>query len=286
MSKAASQQGPLLRADGAPRRGADDVVLSVRDLHFGYEAGAPVVSDVSARLMAGRLCCLIGPNAAGKTTLLRLMLGQLEPWRGDVRLGDEPVHAIGPRRRARQVSYVPQRAGMAFAFTVREVVQMGRFATGADAGAVDAALAACDLADVQRRPFVHLSGGQQQRVLIARAMAQSEGAGRVMLLDEPGSSLDLWHVHHVMALLRAQARRGLAVLVVLHDLNLAARYADDVWLMAGGRLQAAGTWARVLRPAVLEPVYGVGLKPLHAAGSERPVFHVEPSGTLGEDGGC
>ncbi len=157
---------------------------------------------------------------------------------------------------------------------------MGRFAAGTDGGEVDAVLNACDLMDQQDRLFTQLSGGQQQRVLIARAMAQSQGAGRVMLLDEPGSSLDLWHLHHLMGLLRAQAGRGLAVLVVLHDLNLAARYADDVWLMDRGTLRAAGRWDDVLRPGVLEPVYGVAMQALHAAGSDRPVFHIEPSDTL------
>lgn len=254
--------------------------LALEAVRFGYERGVEVVCDVSGALAAGRLCCLIGPNAAGKTTLLRLMLGQLEPWSGQVRLMGRPAASLEARQRARWVSYVPQRGGMAFAFTVRQVVEMGRFAQGGDDGAVEAALAACDLLAVQHRPFVHLSGGQQQRVMIARAMAQSRGPGRVMLLDEPGSHLDLWHLHHLMHVLREQAAEGLAVLVVLHDLNLAARYADDVWLMDRGELVAAGRWDAVLRPAVLEPVYGVSLRPLRSDHSDRPVFHIEPSATL------
>lgn len=254
--------------------------LALEGVTFGYEPGQVVVNDVSATLAPGRLCCLIGPNAAGKSTLLKLMLGQLAPWSGALTLGGEPIAAMPPRVRARRVSYVPQRGGVGFAYTVRQVVEMGRFAAGSDAGAVDAALAACALERFQSRVFAHLSGGQQQRVLIARAMAQSHGGGELMLLDEPGSSLDLWHVHHLMQLLRKQAARGLAVLVVLHDLNLAARYADEVWLMDQSRLVAAGRWDAVLTPAVLEPVYRVSLEPLGGGPSERPVFRVEPADTL------
>lgn len=254
--------------------------LSLQDVTFGYEAGAAVVSDVTASLAPGKLCCLIGPNAAGKSTLLKLMLGHLEPWSGEVALHGQSIPALSPRQRACRISYVPQRGQVSFAYTVEQVVEMGRFASGPDASAVRAAMAQCDLLELRGRTYAHLSGGQQQRVLIARAMAQSQGEGRLMLLDEPGSSLDLWHVHQLMRLLRLQAERGLAVLVVLHDLNLAARYADEVWLMDEGRLVAAGPWQDVLQPNVLEPVYRVGLEPLTAEAGARPVFRVEPRDTL------
>ncbi|MEX2388646.1 MAG: ABC transporter ATP-binding protein, partial [Phycisphaeraceae bacterium] len=221
------------------------------------------------------------PNAAGKSTLVKLMLGQLEPWAGEVSVNGQAVTALPARQRARWLSYVPQRGGVQFAFSVREVVAMGRFASagrGEDRGvAIDAALAACDLGDVADRVFAELSGGQQQRVLIARAFAQSADEGRAMLLDEPGSHLDLRHLHGMMRLMREQAARGLAVLVVLHDLNLAARYADEVWLMDGGCLVASGGWEAVLRPAVLEPVYGLDLEAVAAGSAERggrPVFRV------------
>jgi len=103
----------------------------------------------------------------------------------------------------------------------------------------------------------------------------------VMLLDEPGSAMDLWHVHQMMGMLAGFARRGLAVLIVLHDLNLAARYADEVWLMQRGKLVASGTWNEVLRPDVLEPVYRVSLTAVASPGNAgRPVFVAEPAGTL------
>lgn len=235
--------------------------------------------DLSALLSPSRLTAVIGPNAAGKSTLLRLMLGQLRPWAGRVLLGERCAADMPPAARARLLSYVPQRATASFAFTVQQVVEMGRHALPPDPAAVDRALGLCDLADLRASVFAELSVGQQQRVLLARALAQAAGAppGAAMLLDEPSSAMDPWHVHHTMGLLRRQADAGLAVLVVLHDLNLAARYADDVWLLDRGRLAAAGPWNEVMQPCVLEPVYRVRCQPLAAVGRPRPVFLIEPA---------
>ncbi|MEX0886988.1 MAG: ABC transporter ATP-binding protein, partial [Phycisphaeraceae bacterium] len=147
--------------------------LSLEGVTFGYRRGEPVVCDVTARLAPGRLCCLIGPNAAGKTTLVRLMLGQLGPRAGTIHLDGERVDRMGPRARARRLSYVPQRGSVQFAFTVREVVAMGRYAAGPNDAAVAAAIEQCDLAGLEQAVFAELSGGQQQLVLIARALAQA-----------------------------------------------------------------------------------------------------------------
>ena len=257
--------------------------VALEGVRFGYRSEAPVIRGVSARLRAGRVCALIGPNASGKSTLLKLMLGQLLPDRGRITLNGRDVAALSPRERAKCVGYVPQRGGASFAFTVREVVEMGRYAAGRNDAAVAGALAACDLEPIADRPFTELSGGQQQRVLVARALAQVQGGGRppILLLDEPTSSLDLRHVHGLLGLMRRQAADGAAVLVVLHDVNLAARYADDVWLMDGGRLVASGTWGDVLRPELLQPVYLVRLREAERGpGGGRPVFVAEPEGTL------
>jgi iron complex transport system ATP-binding protein len=256
--------------------------VSLRDLEFGYESGRAVFSGVNAELGAGRFCALIGPNGAGKTTLLKLLLGVLQPRRGEVRVAGELVARLRPGRRAALVAYVPQRSAATFAFSVEEVAAMGRFALEADGGALEAALAACEVESLRSKPFSELSVGEQQRVLLARAMAQAAGEGKVLLLDEPVSAMDLAHVHRTLARLRGLVVRGLAVLVVLQDLNLAARYADDVWLLAGGRLAAAGTWREVLRPEVLEPAYGVRLRVLAHGGAQgpgisgeaRPIFDV------------
>jgi len=259
--------------------------LVLEDVTFGYVPDQPVVRSVSTRLAAGKVTVLIGPNAAGKTSLLRLMLGQLAAGRGRVLCGGVDVRTMRSAQRAALISYVPQRGGVRFGFGVEQVVRMGRFALAADEGAIERAIADCGLAKLRRRSFAALSVGQQQRVLLARALAQSAGSpkGRgVMLLDEPGSAMDPWHVHRTMGLLRREASAGAAVLVVLHDLNLAARYADVVWLMADGRLVQRGRWDEVMRPEHLEPVYRVRFIPLVATAGGRPVFYVEPADTLSE----
>lgn len=247
--------------------------MSLRDVTFGYGA-TTVVEAVTAQLAAGRLTVLLGPNAAGKSTLLRLMLGQLSPRRGVCEVDGHDVATLDATRRAAVLSYVPQHSTAVFAFTVRQVVAMGRHALPRDPAAIHEALAACDLLDLQHRIYRELSAGQQQRVLLARAVAQAVGQGRIMLLDEPVSSMDLRHVEATMRLLKELAGRGLAVLAVLHDLNLAARWADELWLMHRGRLVATGTVEQVLQPSVLEPVYGVPLRNVAQAG-QRPVLVAE-----------
>jgi iron complex transport system ATP-binding protein len=260
-----------------PSTAASAPVLAIRALRFGYEPGEAVVEGISAALHAGQIAALIGPNAAGKSTLLRLLLGHAEPWAGAVELAGQNVAHLSAAARAASISFVPQRGSTGFAFTVGQVVAMGRHALPPDPAAVSEAIAACDLSSLTHRIYAQLSVGQQQRVLLARALAQSAGGGRVMLLDEPVSAMDLWHIHQTMRLLVARSRRSLAILVVLHDLNLAARYADVVWLMDRGRMTAAGPWGQVLRPEILEPVYSVRLRPLHPDGDGgRPVFLVDP----------
>jgi iron complex transport system ATP-binding protein len=249
--------------------------LSIQSLTFGYEPGRSVILDFTADLPRGKITALIGPNATGKTTLLRLLLGHFTPWSGSVLIDQHRADQLDPRRRAAWLSFVPQRARSTFAFSVHQVVNMGRFAVNANPQAVQQALDSCDLASLQHETYSTLSIGQQQRVLIARAIAQSNGQGRIMLLDEPGSAMDLWHLHHTMQILHRLAHEGLSILVVLHDLNLAARYADDVWLMHQGRLTAHGPWDTIMQPRVLEPVYGVKLRVLNTHNHERPIFDVQ-----------
>ena len=259
----------------SPSGGA--AALALDGVTFGYEVGCPVIQGVTGSVAPGELCALIGPNAAGKSTMMRLMLGQLRPWSGSVRVGEDVAHALSAPRLARRVSYVPQRSSVGFAFTVEQVVRLGRYAVGADEGAVGRALEACDLLGVRRRPYPALSVGQQQRVLLARAMAQADGVGVAVLLDEPVTAMDLRHVHQTMGALVGLARRGLAVVVILHDVNLAAAYADTVWLLDGGRVVAGGPWGEVLTPQTLEAVYRVGVESVACGHTGRPQFIVGPA---------
>jgi iron complex transport system ATP-binding protein len=254
-------------------------------LHFAYAAGAPVLQDLDAELRPGRLTALLGPNAAGKSTLLKLILSQLTPDGGSVEVDGQAVQQCSGAELARRLAYVPQRGGASFGFSVRQMVAMGRFAFG-DERYVDEALASAGLWDLAGRSFNELSGGQQQRVLLARAWAQSRGPsgatpasaeepfrGRGVLADEPAASLDLRHAHAALAQLRALAREGLAVLVVLHDPAMAERWADEVWLLDAGRLVASGSPAEVLTAETLGPVYGVELTTVEHEG--RRLFRVE-----------
>ncbi|MEM6459500.1 MAG: ABC transporter ATP-binding protein [Planctomycetota bacterium] len=233
---------------------------------FGYGGDAEAVAGVSAVLRAGRVTALIGPNAAGKTTLLRLALGQVRPGSGSVALHGRPAASWDAGERARRVAYVPQRGSAAFGFSARRVVAMGRHAWG-DTEHVGEALRRVGLHGEADRPVAELSGGQQQRVWLARAWAQSRGAGgadpaeaSVVLADEPTSGQDLGHAHASLGLLRELAGEGRAVLAVLHGLDEAARWADEVWLMHGGQLVAAGPREAVLVPGVLGPAFGVTLE--------------------------
>ncbi|XAM00424.1 ABC transporter ATP-binding protein [Phycisphaeraceae bacterium D3-23] len=258
---------PSVAVDAAP-------VMRVEGVGFHYRRGRPVLRDIDTTLRAGRVTSLVGPNAAGKSTLMRIMLGALHPTQGKATLAGLDVAKLRPADRARWISYVPQRAGVRFGFTVRQIVTMGRFAAGDQtkrASDIDTILDDTGLKDVSDRPYAQLSGGQQQRVLLARAQTQAIGGGRVMLLDEPASHLDLRHAHTTMLGLRERAAEGLAVLVVVHDLNLALRYADDCWLLDQGKLVEAGPWHDVLTPSVLAPVYGVVLR-------EQPPDADDPAG--------
>jgi len=251
--------------------------MHLMDVHFGYRPDVPVVRGISAHIEPG-ICALIGPNAAGKSTLLKLMLGQLDPQRGKIELAGATVASLPPHVRATKLAYVPQRAMANVAFTVEEVVALGRYAAAPDARAVESALSMCDLLPLRDRQFSQLSAGQQQGVTVARAVAQLGGEavmdGKVLLLDEPVSAMDIWHAHATMKLLGELAQRGLSVVVVLHDLNLATTYADTIWLMNDGKLAAQGSWEQVMQPTILEPVYRVSLKMQQMDAKERPVFFV------------
>lgn len=254
--------------------------LQLEGVTFGYSAGAPVIDGLTASLPAGRFCVLAGPNAAGKSTLLRLLMGQLLPWQGEVLLDGKAIRRHPVRRRARLISYVPQHGAAAFPYTVDEVVGMGLDGGAAPETTVGVALEACGLAPLRHRIFNTLSSGQQQRAMLARAVAQAEGEGRYMLLDEPVSAMDVAHVHRAMALLRGLVTSGLGVLAVLHDIGLAARYADDVWLMDRGRIVATGPWDEVLTAERLEPVYGIRLERIETGENRRPMYYADGEDTM------
>ncbi|GAA2184800.1 hypothetical protein GCM10009785_34150 [Brooklawnia cerclae] len=223
--------------------------------------GRRLVHDITTSAHQGELLAVIGPNGAGKSTLVRAIAG-LIPSSGDVLIDGRPLAGTGVRQLARTIATVPQSTVVGFDFTVRDVVMMGRhphlprFGSERpdDRRIVDEAMRRVGVAHLADRSVARLSGGERQLVWLAKAVAQRP---RLLLLDEPTSALDLGHQLAVLDLARALAREGLCVVLVLHDLDLAARYADRLLLMHDGRLLADGPADQVLTPALLAEAFGV-----------------------------
>ena len=236
------------------------MMLECRQASYAYEPGRNVVDGVALTLDAGDFLMLLGPNGCGKSTLLKLLAGLLPPGAGQVLASGRPVSSLPHRERARMIAVVSQSQAPALDFTVRDMVMMGRHArlsrmsppTSEDHRQVSEAMAMLDLAELSRRPCNRLSGGERQRVAIAAAVAQQ---APVILLDEPTSALDPAHAISVMTLLRDLPNRP-AVLLVCHDIQLAARYAKRVVLMKQGSVLADGSPEEVITPTILDSVYG------------------------------
>ena len=229
--------------------------ISIRNLDFSY-GRLHVLRDITASLLPGRITAIIGPNAAGKSTLLRCMIGALTPERGEIHLDGAPISSFTPRRRASRIAYVAQRSVVSASFTVRQVVELGRYALQYSAKCVNQAIDRLELSDISERPYPELSVGQQQRVTLARAVAQLSGDG-ILILDEPTSAMDLSHVSSSMRLLRELTGKGATIAVAMHDLTLAASIADDVWLLDQGRIAAQGPVSRVMNLEELRRVFKV-----------------------------
>ena len=219
------------------------------------------VTDVSLELEPGRLLGLIGPNGAGKTTLLRTITAAISPDTGTVRVGGEDVHALSSKAVSRKIAVVPQDASLAFDFDVRDLVSMGRTpylhrfspSRPADRASVEAAMRRTDVAQFAERALSEVSGGERQRVLLARAIAQDTP---VLLLDEPTASLDINHQIRTLELVRELVADGKTVIAAIHDLNLAARYCDDLLLLRDGRVTARGPPAQVLATDHIDEAFG------------------------------
>lgn len=228
---------------------AHDVFVSVR--------GRPLLEAVSLDVIPGQLTVIVGPNGAGKSTLLKTLSGEIVPQSGSVLLDGRPLPAWSIEELARQRAVLPQTPELAFAFRVWDAVALGRYphrhhaTRERDDMAIMAAMHATDTNTFAARDCMTLSGGEQQRVHLARALAQiaeptQNLQPRFLLLDEPTSSLDLFHQHAILAKARAVARTGIGVVAVLHDLNLAAAFADQIAALWRGRIDGLGAPEQVL----------------------------------------
>ncbi len=256
---------------------------SARGLRFRHHgATRETLAGVDLDIRARRMTALIGPNGAGKSTLLQLLLGTLAPDAGEIRFAGRPLHEWSRRALAREVAVVPQNEAEPL-FTVRDVVAMGRYPhlgpwqseRAEDAREIERALRRCDVAALAGRWLPKLSGGERQRVRLARALAQDAA---VLVLDEPTAHLDVRHEMATFALLRELREQGTTVVLATHNINLAARYADDVVLLHGGRLAASGTPADVITAGHMEDVFewSVSIVP-HASGAPQMV-PLDPAG--------
>ncbi|MEW1695961.1 heme ABC transporter ATP-binding protein [Streptomyces sp. NPDC091278] len=217
-----------------------------------------VLDGVDVRVRAGEVLALVGPNGAGKSTLLGALAADIPPASGEIRIGGRPAGDWSPGELALRRSVLPQSAALAFPFPVGEVVRMGRAPWAGteredeDEAAVAAAMAATEVEEFAGRPFSGLSGGERARVALARVLAQRTG---LLLLDEPTAALDLRHQELVLRVCRERAAAGDAVVVVLHDLGLAAAHADRIGVLHGGRITAEGPPSEVLDSELLSRVY-------------------------------
>lgn len=228
-----------------------------------------VVDALSLHIMPGRLTVIVGPNGAGKSSALGLLSGRLQPQHGAALLDDVPLSRWSPRALAQRRAVLSQRVTLGFGFRAIQVVLLGRSPhldgreTPEDLRVAAQVLERVGAASLAQRNYLELSGGEQQRVQLARVLAQvwthRERAG-YLLLDEPEAGLDIAHQHQVLRLAASLAREGFGIAAVLHDLNLAARYADEIAVLSRARLVSLGPPDSVLVPDVLSEVYGLPLR--------------------------
>ena len=242
--------------------------------------GRPIASGLDFSVPPGTFLVVAGPNGAGKTTLLRVLSGELAAASGRVLFAGQDICSIPHRDLARQRVFLAQQSECRLPFLACEMALLGAEAAGhrgrfaRDRAAT--ALRMAGVAHLENRMMSKLSGGEQQRVHWARVLAQLDDRteGRVLFLDEPVSSLDLAHQHELLAMARSLARAGAAVVAVLHDLNLAARYADNILLLDGGRMRAHGCPTGVLAPETISAVFGVRAEVLSHPSDGTPLVVV------------
>ena len=248
--------------------------------HICFQAGNKAILDnVTVQVQPGEMVAVLGPNGAGKSSLLKIMAGEQRFFSGQLHLNGRNYGDWSAGEIARMVGVLPQSSELMFPFSVAEVVMLGRLphSTGRirDREIVSQALQLLDVAHLSEALYPALSGGEKQRVQLARVLTQiwepSPAGERFLLLDEPTSALDLAHQHQTLEVARQLSREGAGVLAILHDLNLAAQYADRIILLGGGRLVAEGTVDQVLVPEQIRALYDIDVTVMRHPREDRPL---------------
>ena len=238
----------------------NDIAIEARNLSLSL-GGKTLLDDFSLQIKRGQLTALLGPNGAGKSTLLKVMCGEVEA-DGDVDLFGYPRQDWPPAQLAKHLGVLPQHSSLTFAFTAQEVVELGALPLELpNAQTKQIAYEKMDMVGVTNlapRLYPTMSGGEKQRVHFARVLTQLSQAGEncILMLDEPTSALDLAHQHNALLVAKQMAEAGAAVIIVIHDLNLAAQYADRLVIINHGKIQADGTPQQALTAETIDSVYG------------------------------
>ena len=233
-------------------------IIGIENISFSYNGGL-VLNKVSDSIASGEFIGITGPNGSGKTTLMRCMNGILKPREGKILLDNENISGFSPRRLAKKIAYLPQTFENIFPSTVFDTVLMGRkpylgwAPSKKDLDITSEIIIKLDLSEIILKDINKLSGGQRQRVFIGRALAQEPS---VILLDEPTANLDLHHQHEVMALLQELSKKGITVIIAIHDLNLAMQYCSRFLMLNEGKIAANGRH-EIFKPDLIEKVYKV-----------------------------
>lgn len=240
-------------------------MLETKQLAAGYQPNTPIVQSVNLRFEPGKIYALLGPNGCGKSTLLKTLAQLQNPLAGEVTYGGESLHTLNGKQRAQKLAMLSQKNPQPDGLTVRELVEFGRHPytnfwgklTAADHQIVDEVLASCQLNTLQQQQVSELSGGQAQRCWLAQALAQKS---HYLLLDEPMTYLDLHHQVALMAQLRSLTHQNRTAICVLHDLNQASRYCDELIVLHQGALYAKGTPQEVMTETLFRDVFLVPAK--------------------------
>ena len=241
-----------------------------------------LVEAVSVEVKPGEVVAIVGANGAGKSTTLKALSGEIPLSSGEVRLYDKPLDAWSALDRAQRLAILPQSSSLSFGLTVEDIVMLGRMPfrhemTRADSKVfVDQAMERTGITHLAQRAYPSLSGGERLRTHLARVIAQilgdGETEGRILLLDEPTSSLDLHHQLRILEIARTLASEGVGVLTILHDLNLTMRFSDRVYIMKDGRVLCGGGTREVLTTEAIEAAFGLRTKRIEVSDLEHPTI--------------